>query len=249
VSARNRLAAAWPVANTSSPAPESLHHLNHHDRLAGIAFVCSYTICDVGTLRVFKPVRFARPNEPGPSVLMSDTAHRLAHLSTLCQLQSSLRASSGGGGTGEGAFLGICASLLDPGSRGQLYTRDSCHRLQLHSLVQATSSDLEAAAKLSRIATYRIASVCRRFLRLHSLCSMSWLTLISRVSLCYHGLFFTQCTFDLRHRSEGDKHVAPSHRICRRPLGLHQMIHLRAAAVRKCLYDFKLPRLSAPAAR
>jgi hypothetical protein len=47
-------AAAWPVADTSSPAPEPLYHLNHHDQRARIAFVCFYNDGDVACVRALQ---------------------------------------------------------------------------------------------------------------------------------------------------------------------------------------------------
>lgn len=95
--ARKRLAAAWSIAKTSSSAPETetLRRLNQPDRQAGIAFASSfyprYNESDV----VCPALRVFRPNEPGPSMRMSGSAHRLANLDALspmrsCRLPSSI---------------------------------------------------------------------------------------------------------------------------------------------------------------
>ena len=85
--ARKRLAAAWSVAKTSSSAPETetLRRLNQPDRQAGIAFASSfYNESDV----VCPALRVFRPNEPGPSMHMSGSAHRLANLDALSPMRS-----------------------------------------------------------------------------------------------------------------------------------------------------------------
>ncbi|KAJ8108425.1 hypothetical protein OPT61_g8185 [Boeremia exigua] len=88
---------------------------------------------------------------------MSDTAHRLAN-SNSCVPSNELGWWAGA----EGAVLGISASLLDPGGGAKIHPRDGYNRLQRPSPVQAPSSNRTAAAEVSRIAAYRIASICRR---------------------------------------------------------------------------------------
>ena len=82
------LAAAWPVANTSSPARlNPCIFSTTTTSVLGLPLSVSTTMV---TLRMFEPCRAARPNEQGLGVLMSDTAHRLVHLGTLPQMRTSI---------------------------------------------------------------------------------------------------------------------------------------------------------------